>query len=288
VIPHADAAPAAAGRSALLDAVAPVLELVRWPNALIAAGGVVLGAAWAGVVTPAAWMAALAAVGLTALANASNDLSDREIDRVAHPARPLPRGALTSARARAVAGGAALVALVASAAVSRALSAASVAVVVVMIAYSVRLKRLGVVGNVIVALLASLPFVYGAWSVGRPAHALPLFALAVPLHFAREVAKDIDDREGDAPLRRTLPLVAGVGVARATVVIAVILFAVAAALFFARRSPLAIALLGAALVLAGAGARRSVVGTGGGPTLLKGAMLLAIAAAATDVALRAR
>jgi len=37
----------------------------------------------------------------------------------------------------------------------------------------------------------------------------------VPLHFAREIAKDLDDAHGDASFRRTLPLRVGAATARA-------------------------------------------------------------------------
>ena len=76
--------------------LAALAEIARWPNALIAAAGVLVGAWWARPVLPGAaplW-AALAAVALTVYANAFNDRYDIEIDRVAHPERPLPRGAV--------------------------------------------------------------------------------------------------------------------------------------------------------------------------------------------------
>src|SRR5688572_18684029 len=78
------------------------LVLVRWQNVLLSVAGVLLGAWWArGVVTGSeVLLTALAAAALTAVANAANDLHDRELDRVAHPARPLPAGALSPVHAR--------------------------------------------------------------------------------------------------------------------------------------------------------------------------------------------
>src|SRR3954464_3551952 len=80
--------------SASLRAGAAVADLVRWPNALIAAAGVFTGAWYAAgdVTAPATAWLARAAVALTAVANAADDVADREIDRVAHPERPLPSG----------------------------------------------------------------------------------------------------------------------------------------------------------------------------------------------------
>ena len=260
-----------------------LLRLVRWPNAAMAAAGVLLGAAWAGAVRPGTWLATVAALGLTAFANSVNDLHDVALDSVAHPDRPLPSGAVSPASARLLAGASAVVAVLASAAARPALGALSVAVVACMLWYSAALKRRrGVVGNLLVALLASLPFLYGAWTAGRPDRGLALVALAMPLHFAREVAKDLDDAAADAPTRRTLPVVAGSRTARLAVLVASALFAVVAAAFFARRGLPALSLLLPALVGVAVAARRVVRAGAGAPTLLKASMLLAMAALAVE------
>ena len=86
-----------------------MLSLARWRNALIAAGGVLVGAWWArGEMGVAVLWCMLAAIGVTAAANAWNDIADVEIDRVVHPTRPLVRGALTRRQAGWFAGVAAL------------------------------------------------------------------------------------------------------------------------------------------------------------------------------------
>jgi geranylgeranylglycerol-phosphate geranylgeranyltransferase len=251
---------------------------VRWPNALIAAGGVVLGAWWAGgdptstrVVT-----AALAALALAAFANAYNDVQDVAIDRVAHPRRPLPSGRLRPAQALAVARGAAVASVLLATATHPALGVMSVVVLVAMQQYSLRVKRTGVAGNVLVALVASLPFLYGGWSIGRPWVTWPLVALAMPLHLAREIAKDIDDLAGDAMSRRTLPAVLGLRAARAAFAAALVLFFVALAVF-ARHHALHRPLLLAAVLLTLASAWCALAGRRGGPLLLKSAMVCAMA-----------
>src|SRR4051794_1410709 len=74
-----------------------ILTLVRWENALLTVAGVVLGAWWATgrPNEPQTIVMACVAVLLTAFANSDNDVRDFEIDRIAHPARPLPSGALS-------------------------------------------------------------------------------------------------------------------------------------------------------------------------------------------------
>jgi geranylgeranylglycerol-phosphate geranylgeranyltransferase len=147
------------GRKALA-----VLALVRWENALLAVAGVILGAWW---VTgrpnqPETIVMAAVAVLLTAFANADNDVLDVDIDRVAHPERPLPSGALSVRVARVIVGIAASAALVLAALLGAGQTLASVLVIAVMTLYNRGLKAHGIPGNIIVAVVASLPFVFGA------------------------------------------------------------------------------------------------------------------------------
>ena len=256
-----------------------VLRLVRWHNGAIAALGVVVGAWWAAgsVGATRTIAAAIAAFPLAGFANAVNDIADVEIDRVAHPARPLPNGRLTIREAWRVAAGCAVAALVASLIAGPALAAATALVLVVMTLYSTRLKRGGLPGNLAVAILASLPFLYGAWSVGRPRAALALLAIAVPLHLAREIAKDIEDAHADRATRRTLPVVRGESAARTICAVATIVGVLAIAPLAVRRGAFALAVLPAALLCILA-AVRVARGGRGAPFLLKGGMVCAMIA----------
>ena len=257
------------------------LRLARWPNALIAAAGVIAGAWWAhgDLSRGAVWLAVLSATGLTVVANAANDLADVEIDRVAHPDRPLPRGELSMEQAERLAQAAVFVGAIAALLVDYVLGALALVVAMVMVVYSWRIKRQGLPGNVVVAVLASLPFLWGAWAAGDARAAAPLVLLAVPLHLAREIAKDLDDASGDAPVRRTLPVRYGPGIARGALLVALAAFAVVLAPFAAARPRFAIA-VSPGLLLAAAGALRALRGRRGAPALLKLAMVWAIASLA--------
>ncbi|MDB4905806.1 MAG: UbiA prenyltransferase [Gemmatimonadetes bacterium] len=202
------------------------LSLARWQNALIAAAGVLVGAWWSARALPsAAWWAALGAIPLTAFANATNDVADTEIDRVAHPGRPLPSGAITRAAAVRFATAAAILAIGFELAASPLLGALSIVVLALMLAYAARLSRVGGIGaNLLVALLASLPFFFGAASAGSMRVGLLLVAAAAPLHLARELSKDIEDAPGDAGRRNTVPLVHGEPAAVVTVAVAACMF----------------------------------------------------------------
>ena len=251
--------------------------MARWPNALIAAAAVVVSAAWVGA---ARWrapaLAALAAVALTVTANAWNDAADLEIDRIAHPRRPIPAGRLTIRQARALALCAAVAGVALSFLALPALGWISLGAVMVMLSYSPWLKRLGLAGNIVVAILASLPFLYGAAAAGWWREGLALVAVAAPLHLARELTKDLDDAPGDARLRRTLPVTIGAATTRRLAAAALVLFVLAALALAVGRPRLALALIPAIALSAWAGAI-VLGGRRGGAQMLKLAMLCAIA-----------
>ena len=195
---------------------------------MLAAVGVLVGARGAGVVWSAPVLAAaLAAICLSVVANAFNDYDDLAIDAIIHPARPLPSGALTPGTAlRAVAIGA-LGGVVFSTLARPVLGVVSLGVIGAMLGYGRIKARWGVLANAIVAALGSMPFLYGAWAAGAPVPGMVLVGIAAPLHFAREIAKDVDDIDGDRGRRRTLPIVAGIPVARAVELGAAIVFIIA-------------------------------------------------------------
>jgi geranylgeranylglycerol-phosphate geranylgeranyltransferase len=263
-------------------AISAALRLVRWANALTAAAGVIVGAWWAG------WgdsvlvaLAALAAIGLTAAANGWNDLADVKIDRIAHPDRPLVTGALSSQSADRIAMLAAAGAVLAASDVSVLLGLCSVGVLLLMRLYSPWIKRAGFAGNLLVSVLASLPFLYGSYAAGHFSRGLPLVLIAIPLHLARELAKDLDDREADRPARRTLPVVLGAPLTRGAIVVALGASAVALAFGLAPlvESPLGLftALVPAMIALALA-TGRTLRGRPGSPAFFKLAMVCAMAA----------
>lgn len=254
------------------------LALARWRNAALAAAGVLAAAWWsAGRFDMRVALVAIAAIALTALANTVNDLADVEIDRVAHPGRPLPSGLIGARAAVWFAGACAAVSVILLTVVNLGLALLTLPVIGLMCAYSTWFKRRGVPGNVLVALLASLPFFYGAWVVGYPSRGLLLTLIALPLHFAREVAKDVDDAAGDRASRRTLPLTRGVGMARFAAAAGVLVYTLAIALI-APAYPLFALLLVPTIFLAALAMRRLFLARNGSARLLKAAMALAIVA----------
>ena len=215
----------------------PVLKLVRFGNTVVSfIGAVVAGfAAYGhGLAVPIATLAAIGAAGLstacvTAGGNVLNDLGDVESDRTNHPTRPLVTGAITVVGARRLAIALLVVAAVAIAPFSLALPLLPVFLAVallVLFAYEFRFKARGLPGNLLVATLTALVFVYGGIAGADVLVVLPLALMALFATFSREVIKDIEDMAGDVD-RRTYPQTHGVPaatrLARVSVALALLL-----------------------------------------------------------------
>lgn len=201
----------AAGRTA-----SALVQLTRPLNAVLAAVGVLCGmllTASAGDMLAAARIGApLAALFITAAGNVVNDLRDVEVDRQAHPKRPLPSGRITRRAATNLAAALASMGLAAAALAGVWTLLFALATVLLLAAYELRLKRGGLAGNVAVAALTAATFVFGAVASGHAAQgrwAYVAAGMAFFVNLAREVAKDIQDQDADRAHRRTLPMQVG-------------------------------------------------------------------------------
>lgn len=204
------------------------LALVRARNLLLSAAGVAIGGflAQAHIAMPAVLLRAMASAALLGAAgNVANDLADREADQINRPDRPLVSGAISLSAALVIGGVAGGLGLLAAWLVDTRLFLIGLAALMVMLAYSPLLKQRGLLGNVTVAIVASLPLIYGATAVGWWRGGLVASILAALLHFAREIVKDLEDVAGDAAQgRRTVPIRYGPEVAFVLAAGALILF----------------------------------------------------------------
>ncbi len=171
---------------------------------LVAAGrGVAIpGVSWALVV-----LAAVSTSLVTAAGNVLNDLGDREGDRINHPERPLVTGAVSVSRARVLTVGSLVAAVTVAVPVARVepLVAVILGVAIATIAgYEVRWKARGFVGNLSVAALTALVFLYGGAALGNALLLAPFAGMAFLATLSREVIKDMEDAAGDVD-RTTLP-----------------------------------------------------------------------------------
>ena len=130
----------------------------------------------------------------------SNDLFDLEVDRINHPERPLPSGAVTVPEVVAFTVLLSLGGLTAAALMGLGVLAFAAFIWALGLLYNWKAKSLGLPGNVIVALSVGATFVLGGMMVDGLASGLVwTFALMAALFdLAEEVSGGVMDAEGDA------------------------------------------------------------------------------------------
>lgn len=186
------------------------LQLFRLGNCIMGVVGLLVAAFIAsGMSIADSWMeliiASISVVGFIAGGNALNDYIDREVDKVAHPERPLPSGRMEPITALRVAGAL----FVAAFAVALLLNTLSMIIVILavilMLAYELKLKVSGLAGNMVIAFLTGGLFLLGGAVVGNIENTIAVAGMAMLVSLGREITKDIEDMEGDEG-RNTLPM----------------------------------------------------------------------------------
>lgn len=143
--------------------------------------------------------------------NVVNDIYDLEIDRVNRPDRPLPSGEMSINQARIY------TIILFSAGISSSVFInrqtffiTAFVATPLLVGYSVWFKRMPLIGNLVVATMLSMAFVYVGAAYGNFTAMLPLIGLAFGFTLIREIVKDLEDQTGDLSQgARTLPIVWG-------------------------------------------------------------------------------
>ncbi len=198
------------------------IQMMRPGNGLMAALGALVGMAVVrtGPLPTPTWVAAPFAAFLVAgFGNVWNDVHDVEVDRRAHPERPLPSGRMKIRDAKAFAGlllaFGLFEAFVAGGLVTLAFAVANA---LLLALYEARLKARGLSGNALVAFLVASTFAFGAAATQEPPRAWGVLWLLITMAFlanlARELLKDLEDAAADRGRRRTFPLQTGAGPTR--------------------------------------------------------------------------
>ncbi len=175
-------------------------QLARPINGVIASVSVVLGAFLAkGSIDPPvnAAIIAVAAFLLLSAGNALNDFYDVEADRINKPARPIPSGRVK--RRSALIFAVVLFTIGTGLGLSVNWAAFSIACIVsvFLVLYTLTLRRLLLIGNLVVGVLTGLTFISGGVAVGAIGGAVIPAVFASLFTTAREVIKDIQDVRGD-------------------------------------------------------------------------------------------
>lgn len=190
------------------------IELLRPLNLTIGAFAVFISASILQVLDQVTLLIAaiLVVVCYNAAANAINDYCDIEIDRINRPERPLTTGLVSSTFALWIA--VLLFAIGSVIAFMLPVLATGIAILLalpLMIFYSFTFKSLPLVGNIVIAFILGLTFIFAGAAFGN---ILPLIIpsfLAFGLTLLRELVKDIADYEGDMEISlRTYPIKVGV------------------------------------------------------------------------------
>ena len=191
------------------------LQLFRTGNAIMGIVGVSVAsfmAAGTDILThwPNLLLSAVIVFTFIAGGNSLNDYIDADIDRTAHPERPVPSGRLSRKQAKDVG----MFMLGLSVMVSLfTFDVACVLIVliavVLMVSYEMFLKQRGFVGNVTIAVMTGMLFLLGGAVVGNVQGNVIVALMAMFVSIGREISKDIEDKDSDEGDRFTLPMKIG-------------------------------------------------------------------------------
>lgn len=175
--------------------------LIRPGNLIITLASVFI----AGIISSVNWqeywfklaIAAVSAAFIAAGGNAFNDYCDRELDHHQKAHRPIPAGKISPVAALKWTGLCLISGLLLSILVNVTTLLIASWAVFLLLFYSQYWKRIPVVGNVTVAFVAGLAFIYGGAAVQNIGTAFWAACLAFLFHLGREIIKDMEDQQGD-------------------------------------------------------------------------------------------
>lgn len=191
------------------------LRLFRFGNGIMGILGVVIGAFIAvgfdiGDHVQNLLISCLVVLAFMAGGNSLNDYIDREIDKTAHPERPLPAGEIAPRTAMLLGVSGLVIASVLSVFM---MSWSATLIVIIaaalMVSYELFLKQRGFIGNLTIAVLTGMLFLFGGAVVNNIEGNIIIALMAIIVSIGREIAKDIEDMSSDEG-RKTLPMMVGV------------------------------------------------------------------------------
>ena len=138
-------------------------------------------------------LAAFSAALTAGAGNIINDIYDIEADKINHPERPLAKEIITINNAWVEYFFLTLLAVAASYFINQTALAIVFLTSVLLYLYSARLKKIPLLGNITVAYLTGLAFIFGGVSVNNVSGAFIPAIFAFLINFIRELIKDMDD-----------------------------------------------------------------------------------------------
>jgi geranylgeranylglycerol-phosphate geranylgeranyltransferase len=184
----------------LTEKLTAIIKLIRPVNFLITFVSVIVAAV---ICVPNlvpglnVFLAAISASFVLAAGNIINDIYDIEIDKTNKPLRQLPSGKITIREGYILY----IIFTVVSIFISSLINEKALLIVLVSIfllfLYSKYLKQIPLTGNVTIAFLTGLVFIFGGVVVENPAAAIVPAIFAFLINLIREIVKDMEDVEGD-------------------------------------------------------------------------------------------
>ena len=150
---------------------------------------------------------------ITGAGNALNDYTDRNIDKIAHPDRPLPSGIVRPFTALTLASILMAASLILTFFINIYCFIIALFAVLLEIGYATFIHKWAIGKNMVISGLVALLFVFGGAAVNQP-WALQLWILALlafAINMAREIIKDVEDVKADRLAdRKTIPIKSGI------------------------------------------------------------------------------
>ncbi len=158
------------------------------------------------IIFPSIVVALVAAAG-----NIINDIYDVETDKISHPERVLVLESLSKKEAIYFYNFLNILAIIIASRLSDILLLIVFGSIIILYFYSYSLKKFPLLGNVTVASLTGLTFIYGGFVTGNPIAAIAPAVFAFLINLVREIVKDIQDIEGDSIIGyKTFPIKYGI------------------------------------------------------------------------------
>jgi geranylgeranylglycerol-phosphate geranylgeranyltransferase len=174
------------------------LEILRPFNALMGVIAVLLVALISGIFTLYVPVACIIVFIFTGAGNAINDYVDHKIDAINKPERPIPSGRISLNAAAIYATVLFVIATIMSLVIGIIPGIIVVLSAILMFLYAYKLKKSCLVGNLSIAFLTGLCFVFAGVVLQTVFLSILLGFYAFLMTMAREIVKDMEDVEGDS------------------------------------------------------------------------------------------
>ncbi|WP_424353812.1 UbiA family prenyltransferase [Methanobacterium sp. MBAC-LM] len=186
------------------------LEIIRPGNAVMAVVAVILVVFISGNFTLSAFLACIVVFVVIGGGNAINDYFDHKIDAINKPNRPIPSGRISLKAAGTYSLSLFVVGTIIAFIIGLLPGIIALSTSILLALYAYTLKKMALIGNIVVSFFTGLTFVFGGVVVGAMGTSIYLGFFAFLMTMAREIVKDMEDVEGDRKEgATTLPIIYG-------------------------------------------------------------------------------